>query len=152
MVDRDLVRTKLSYIATNLVLLDSKAALSQTEFLGSTDQQYVVLHAMQLAIQAAIDVAAHIVTDEGWGIPARSGQAFLTLSEQHVLTADLAARLRTMAAFRNLVVHEYGGLDLNIVYDLLTKSLSDLRDFAAAVEAFLSGPADETSNNNMTNL
>ena len=39
MVDKDLARTKLSDIASNLALLDSKAALSREEFLRSTDQQ-----------------------------------------------------------------------------------------------------------------
>ena len=138
MVDKDLARTKLSDIASNLALLDSKAALSREEFLRSTDQQYVVLHALQLAIQAAIHLAAHITTDEGWGIPPRSGQAFSVLSDHRVIPADLASRLRSMAAFRNLVVHEYGQLALEKVYDIWHESLDDLRQFTVAVSKFLS--------------
>ena len=138
MVDRDLARTKLSDIASNLALLDGKAGLSREDFLENTDQQYVVLHALQLAIQAAIHLAAHITTDEGWGIPPRSGQAFITLADHQVISSDLAARLRSMTAFRNLVVHEYGQLALDKVYDIWHESLDDLRQFASAVSRFLS--------------
>jgi len=138
LVDKDLVRTKLTYIASNLTLLDGKSGLSLEQFLIDIDQQYVVLHALQLAIQAAMDLAAHFISDEGWEIPARSGQAFTTLAERGVLAADLAARLRTMAAFRNLIVHEYGEVNLNTVYDIWHGSLDDLRQFASAVSQYLS--------------
>ena len=47
MVDKDLVRTKLTYIASNLALLDGKSGLSLALFLIDIDQQYVVLHALQ---------------------------------------------------------------------------------------------------------
>ena len=42
MVDKDLVRTKLTYIASNLTLLDGKSGLSLALFLIDIDQQYVV--------------------------------------------------------------------------------------------------------------
>ncbi len=142
MVDKDLIRARLTYLDTNVGILESKSAIPKEDFLADTDQQYVVLHAMQLAIQAAIDLAAHIVTDEGWGVPVRSGQAFAILADNKVLTATLAAHLRSMSSFRNLIVHEYGALDLNIVYKLLHESLPDLRQFAGAIEAFLSESPD----------
>ncbi len=62
MVDKDLVRTKLTYIASSLTLLDGKSGLSLEQFLIDIDQQYVVLHALQLAIQAAMDLAAHFIS------------------------------------------------------------------------------------------
>lgn len=133
MVDKDLARTKLTHIASNLALLDSKSALPLENFLTNVDQQYVVLHALQLAIQAAMDLAAHFVADEGWEVPARSGQVFSVLAERSVISAEIASRLRTMAAFRNLIVHEYGEVNLKTVYEIWHRSLDDLREFAAAV-------------------
>ena len=142
MVDKDLARIRLTYIDTNVGILEGKHAIPREDFLEDTDQQYVVLHAMQLAIQAAIDLTAHIVTDEGWGVPVRSGQAFAILADNKVLAPDLSARLRAMSSFRDLIVHEYGALDLNVVYRLLHESLPDLRLFAAAIETLLSKSLD----------
>lgn len=142
MVDKDLARTKLTYIAANVALLERKAGLPLPGFLNDIDQQYVVLHALQLAIQAAIDLAAHFLADEGWEVPARSGQVFSVLAERAVIAEELASRLRKMASFRNLVVHEYGEVDLKIVYEIWHKSLGDLKEFAAAVMKYLE--SDET--------
>jgi uncharacterized protein YutE (UPF0331/DUF86 family) len=95
------------------------------------------LHALQLAIQAAMDLAAHFVADEGWEIPARSGEVFSVLAGRGVVDEELARRLRKMASFRNLIVHEYGEVDLTVVYDIWHKSLGDLSAFAAAVTKYL---------------
>jgi uncharacterized protein YutE (UPF0331/DUF86 family) len=135
LVNKDLARTKLGYIATNLAILDTKKSVSEPEFLLSTDLQYVVLHAMQPAIQAALDLATHIIADEGWDVPERSGDAFLTLGAKGVLDLELSQRLRTMASFRNLIVHEYADINLKAVFKIWRESLDDLRQFATLVTA-----------------
>lgn len=38
-----------------------------------------------------------------------------------------------MAGFRNVLVHGYAEVDLEIVRDVLTNRLSDLLDFAVAI-------------------
>jgi len=139
LVDKDLARAKLTYIASNLALLDAKSALPIPAFLADIDQQYVVLHALQLAIQAAMDLAAHFLADEGWEVPTRSGQVFSVLAERNVISEELALKLRKMASFRNLIVHEYGEIDLRIVYEIWHRSLNDLREFAAAVASYIDG-------------
>lgn len=133
MVNKDLARTKLGYIATNLAILDGKKSVSEPEFVLNTDCQYVVLHALQLAIQAALDLATHIIADEGWDVPERSGDAFLTLGAKGVLNVELSQRLRTMASFRNLIVHEYADINLKAVFKIWRESLDDLRQFATLV-------------------
>ena len=133
MVNKDLARTKLGYIATNLAILDGKKNVSEPEFLQNTDCQYVVLHALQLAIQAALYLATHIIADEAWDVPERSGDAFLTLGAKGVLDVQLSHRLRTMASFRNLIVHEYADINLKAVFKIWHESLDDLRQFAIAV-------------------
>ena len=138
MVSKDLARTKLGYIATNLAILEGKKGVTETEFENSTDCEYVVLHALQLAMQAALDLAAHIVADEGWDIPERSADAFLTLGKKGVLKPELSNRLRAMASFRNLIVHEYAAIDLKAVYRIWHESLDDLRQFASSVTAHFS--------------
>lgn len=133
MVNSDLARTKLAYIATNLAILDARKAIPEQEFRKSVEIQYVVLHALQLAIQAALDLAAHIVADEGWDVPERSGDAFIGLHDHQIISEDLSTRLRSMAAFRKLIVHEYAHVDIPTVYKIWHSSTDDLRAFASAV-------------------
>jgi uncharacterized protein YutE (UPF0331/DUF86 family) len=137
LVDKDLARTKLANIAANVAILEGKQ-VDEQEFLDSVDQQYVVLHALQLAIQAALDLAAHLVADEGWDVPERSGEAFLILSQKKILGTELGQRLRTMASFRNLIVREYANVNLRAVYKIWHESLDDLRQFASSPAAYFS--------------
>ena len=138
MVDKDLARTKLTYIAANLAILEGKQGISEEEFLESVDQQYVVLHALQLAIQAALDLAAHLIADEGWDVPERSGDAFLILGQKKILDTELSQRLRTMASFRNLIVHEYANFNLSSVYKVWHESLNDLKQFSILIASHFS--------------
>ena len=138
MVDKDLSRTKLNHIATNLAILDGKAAITREAFVSDVDEQYVVLHALQLCMQAAIDLAAHIVADEGWATPSRSGESFRTMAEHGVISEPLAVKLMQMAAFRKLIVHEYGEIDLDTVFDIWHNALADLREFARLSTSYFS--------------
>jgi uncharacterized protein YutE (UPF0331/DUF86 family) len=138
LVDKDLARTKLAYIATNLAILEAKQNIAEETFLQNVDHQYVVLHALQLAIQAALDLAAHLIADEGWEVPERSGEAFLILGRKKILDGELSNRLRTMASFRNLIVHEYADVNLSSVYKIWHESLGDLKQFAVSVASHFS--------------
>jgi uncharacterized protein YutE (UPF0331/DUF86 family) len=49
------------------------------------------------------------------------------------LVDELARRLSSMARFRNVLVHGYDTVNLDIVRDVLEHRLGDLLAFAAAV-------------------
>lgn len=50
------------------------------------------------------------------------------LDSERIL-AKLDEALKKMKGFRNLLVHEYGRLDDEIVYDMVRNRLSDFTDF-----------------------
>jgi uncharacterized protein YutE (UPF0331/DUF86 family) len=129
-VDKDLTRTKLTIIASNVAILDGRESLSLEDFSASIDQQYVVLHALQLCIQAAIDIGAHIVVDERWSVPSRSGEVFEILANHNAIPKTLSENLRKMAGFRNIIVHEYAEVDLKTVYEIWHESLDDIREYS----------------------
>lgn len=96
-----------------------------------------VLHTLQIAIQAAIDVASHIVSDQRLGEPETNRELFDRLARHEWLPDDLAATMGRMAGFRNIVVHGYGGVNLEITRDIVEHRLDDLLAFAAAIRARL---------------
>ena len=50
-----------------------------------------------------MDIASHIVSDEGWGQPSRSTDFFVVLGEHKILTAHLAKTLARLIKFRNIL-------------------------------------------------
>jgi len=96
-------------------------------------EQRFVEHTLQIAIQAALDVASHIVSDERLGEPDTNPELFDLLVKAGWLPSALAAELRAMAGFRNVLVHGYQDVDLGVVEDVLENHLADLQAFVAAI-------------------
>lgn len=128
MVDADLVRKKLAFIETCLHELRTLARLERLD--SDVREERFVVHTLQLAIQAALDAASHVVADERLGEPVSNRDLFRLLGRAGRLPAGLVARLEDMAGFRNVVVHGYQGVDLDIVRDVVMNHLDDLQAFA----------------------
>ncbi|MGH9252967.1 MAG: type VII toxin-antitoxin system HepT family RNase toxin, partial [Vicinamibacterales bacterium] len=59
------------------------------------------------------------------------------LARQKVVSKRLAAKLTSMAGFRNVLVHEYLEIDRRRVYRALTTDLRDFESFIRAVTRLL---------------
>ena len=55
-----------------------------------------------------------------------------------MLGAAIGERLAKISGFRNVLVHEYGAVDYDLVHEKL-QNLDDLLAFAAALESWLTG-------------
>lgn len=136
MTDPDLIKKKLAQIETNLRELRTLASLDALE--SDLREQRFIEHTLQLAIQAALDVASHIVSDERLGEPRTNRELFDLLAQAGWLEDELTETLRRMAGFRNVLVHGYDTVNLKIVRDIVEHRLVDLERFVAAVRARLS--------------
>lgn len=138
MTDPALIHKKLAAIETYVAEL---RRLARPADLGrDLREERFVEHTLQLAIQAALDVASHIVSDERLGEPATNRELFDLLRKNRYVPDDLAATLRSMAGFRNVLVHGYDAVDLGIVRDILEHRLDDLLSFVGTIRARVPPP------------
>jgi uncharacterized protein YutE (UPF0331/DUF86 family) len=86
---------------------------------------------LQRACQAAIDGAMHLVRRHRLGLPQESREAFTILAESGLLDQELTRRMVGMVGFRNIAIHDYQNLSLEILYSILEENLDDLRLFSA---------------------
>ena len=132
-VDRELLAERSASVVAHLERV--AAALpadpeALTPMSSATDT--VVLHLWQ-AIQVVIDLAMSACVRLGLGSPPTYGDAFRLLAGADLLEAELAGRLARAAAFRNLIVHAYGRLDLARVHAIAGSAGADLRAFLGAL-------------------
>ena len=97
-----------------------------------TRQDSIILN-LQRACEAAIDLAMHLVRERRLGIPQESRDAFDLLLQAGLIEAGLAGRLKRMVGFRNVAVHDYRKLDLQIVQKIVTDHLDDFLEFTRTV-------------------
>jgi uncharacterized protein YutE (UPF0331/DUF86 family) len=96
--------------------------------------------AFMVALQEAIDIAYHVVADEGWGIPDSHRAAFELLAGHGVLAPDLVNELSVATAMRNRIAHGYASVDHERLWQEIPSGLRALDAFAAAVAAWLPTP------------
>jgi uncharacterized protein YutE (UPF0331/DUF86 family) len=130
-IDADLVAKKLAMIETYVRELEE---LARPDVLRTdVREERFVEHTLQIAIQAALDVASHLVSDRRLGEPRTNRELFTLLVRGGVLPEGLAERLGSMAGFRNVLVHGYGDLDLAVVEDIVENRTGDLLEFVREV-------------------
>ena len=121
MIDKEIILAKASAVAKHLRRLQEKAEIDLPMFLRDTDSQDVALFNIQMAVQNCIDIAAHIISESGLGVPASYNEMFYTLEENGYFDKTLTEKMVKSVSFRNLIVHEYAKLDLDRVHHIINR-------------------------------
>jgi uncharacterized protein YutE (UPF0331/DUF86 family) len=131
MTDLPLIEKRLAVIDTCVSDLRAMARADRLD----TDirERRFVERTLQVAIQAALDVASHITSERRLGEPATNRELFTLLERDGWIPSELRARLADMAGFRNVLVHGYDDVNLDVVRDVLKNHLVDLERFTAGV-------------------
>jgi len=135
--DPALIAKKLAFIET--CVRELRTLARPAEIARDVREQRFVEHTLQIAIQAALDVASHIVSDQRLGEPRRQSELFAILARHGWLTDDLATTMRHIVGLRNVVVHGYQDVDLGILRDTVAHRLDDLLRFGEEIRRRL-GP------------
>ncbi len=85
---------------------------------------------LQRASEAAIDAANHLIKVRQLGAPQTSREAFEMLVSAGLIDKALGEQLRKMVGFRNIAVHDYTSLNLQVVKKIIETRLSDFEKFA----------------------
>lgn len=97
-----------------------------------TRQDAIILNLLR-ACEASIDAAMHIIRQRRLGLPQESRDAFRLIEEAGLLTKELSSQMQKMVGFRNIAVHDYRKLSLEILRSILDTRLGDFRDFVRTV-------------------
>ena len=130
--DRDVVLAKIAAIQKSLKRIKDVTGLDP-ERLDELDTQDIFVLNLQRAIQSAIDLATHVVASEGLGIPDTIRGNFVLLENAKIITKALSKKMQSMVGFRNIAIHDYQSLDIEILKAILAKNLKDLEQFYTTI-------------------
>lgn len=112
-------------------------AVSEAQFLQDELLQEFAFARLYKLTQDVIDLAALMIALEGRIPPAAGPERLEVLGEMGLISAELAARLVSMARFRNVLAYIYEELDVVRLYRFATRETEDLAAFSEAVKAYL---------------
>lgn len=85
---------------------------------------------VQRACEICIDIANHLIKTRKLGLPQDSKDSFSLLQRAGLIDEAMTAALRAMVGFRNILVHQYQRLDLDIMAEVVEHRLDDLLAFS----------------------
>lgn len=83
--------------------------------------------ALQVAIEAIIDICERILALEGISAPNTSSDSLREVVALGIISDN--PDYTEMIRFRNFIVHRYEKIDLEIIYNIILKKLPVLRNF-----------------------
>lgn len=137
MTDTGLVLDKLRRIRDGIALVRARRPSAPAVLATDLVLRDALALALLVTVQETIDVAYHVVADEGWGLPDSHGDAFDLLASHGVLGAELAQRVAAVARVRNRIAHGYASVDQERMWRELPEGVADLEAFVHAVAAWL---------------
>ena len=91
--------------------------------------RFAAKYSIILCVEASILIGKHILDTMNIPVPDKRANIFKTLSDHHILPNDLAWRMGRLARFRNDLVHDYAGVDIDKLKKVLFEDLSDVEEF-----------------------
>jgi uncharacterized protein YutE (UPF0331/DUF86 family) len=136
-IDAAVVRRKLGHIMTSLDLLRPMKAMALADYRARVWERKGVERVLQEAIEAALDVNAHVIAESGHAVPDDYFGGFVKLGELGILPEELAQALAPSAGLRNRLVHEYDMIDDAKVLAAVGTALDLYPRYIQAIEAAL---------------
>lgn len=128
----DVVLNKSQTIKRCLQRINTEYNNNRKNLDNFTKQDSIVLN-IQRACEACIDLGMYIVSEKSLGVPQNSRDAFDLLYQNNLIDETMNLKMKTMVGFRNIAVHDYRAVNLDIVQNVIEKHLVDFEKFAEII-------------------
>lgn len=136
MLDRDRILAKLDELDGYVRELESVAPTTIVEY-RQVEKKRACERLVQIAVEAVIDICHLFVAGLRLGLPGGDEDVLAKLEDAGILSAGALGSVRKMKGCRNILVHEYGRVDDEIVFNIVVTRLRDLDGFKREVREAL---------------
>ena len=128
-------KDKINEINVFLEELNSIVPSSLEEYKSSLEKKAACERYVEKIVEAVTDLAFLIIKDKKLRIPEDDIDAFNILFENNIIDNELAAKLKNAKEMKNIISHQYGKIDDEIVFDAISEELEkDIRKFIGVIE------------------
>ena len=136
MVNKDIITRRLSNLEEYYHdLSDIQEEVTSEQLFNDKIMRRYIERTLQMAIESCLDIAGHIISYSGFREPINNQDTFQVLIEEEIIDNKLGERLKKMAQFRNIIVHDYATIDPEIVYTIVKNNITDIRSFSINIKS-----------------
>lgn len=137
MIDKLSIDKKLNDLNENIVMLNKFRKISLEDLKKSLKDQWAIFYGLQISIQAIIDIGNHILASLKENQIEEYVDIIDKLGEKEIIPKDFSEKIRGMVGLRNLLVHEYGIINIQKIYDVLQNNITDFEEFQNYIKKYL---------------
>ena len=91
-----------------------------------TTKRLHVAHALQVLIENAIGKSKHLLKSKDVTVPVSAYDAFASLEQHGFINSQELEQWNSVIGLRNRIVHDYMNIDMQLIYELITKNRHQL--------------------------
>lgn len=131
------IKDKIKEINEFLEQLKGIVPSSFDEYKKNIEKKAACERYVEKIIEAVTDLAFLIIKKKNLRIPEDDIDAFNILLDNKIIENELATRLKNAKGMRNIIAHQYGKIDDEIVYNSITEELEkDITSFINQTRKF----------------
>ena len=108
---------------------------SGNDFLIDYSRQDASILNIQRAVKACIDISNRLVKLNKLGVTKSARESFELLKNKQIISEDISVKMQKMIGFRNIAVHDYQMINVNILVSVIQKHLVDFEVFLREVNS-----------------
>jgi uncharacterized protein YutE (UPF0331/DUF86 family) len=129
----DIIINKVQSIQRCIERAREEYSLAGDNFSNDYSRQDAAILNITRSCEQAIDLANHVIKRHKLGIPSSSAESFELLARKRIISDETKQKMKNMVGFRNTAVHQYQGLNLDIVRAVIISGLDYLLDFTQSI-------------------
>lgn len=136
MPDLEIIEKHLNALLNGLKNLEKRKNISREEVLKDTDLLWILERGIYLSIQNLFDMLAHIASADfnmTWEYYSDLANIFFI---EKLISEKEKKLLIQMAGFRNRLSHDYLGLEVDVLIDIVNNHLGDFRRFLKMIKNY----------------
>lgn len=129
MVNKNIIVKKIGLIKHSLQRIEKYKGFDYESISNNEDIQDIVIHNLFISIQYIIDIGSHIIADDSLGEVGILSDIPEILAKEGIIKIELVKPIKNMFGFRNILAHQYGDLDLKVVYNIINNNLKEIYEY-----------------------
>ncbi len=117
--------SKIDELNEYLEEIDKIKPQSFEEYNSSIEKKRACERLLQVLIEVVIDISYLLYKYNSLGIPKCDTSVIKELYKKKIINKKIRDLLRNMNAFRNILVHKYGTIDDELVFENLQENMED---------------------------
>ena len=129
----DVILNKINTVLRCIDRVNEEYQKAGKDFLTDYSRQDASILNIQRAVEACIDISNRLVKLNNLGVTKSARESFELLKKQNIIEENTAIKMQKMIGFRNIAVHDYQMMNVNILEAVIQKHLVDFEVFLKEV-------------------